>query len=69
MSWFEQVTGFRETDYVETQGRLWLDGDRLHVPETGRSWKVGFLEIPTLSALRQRVDAEVLSEGVYAFGT
>lgn len=55
MDWFTRVTGFAEGPYSETQARLCVSGDRLHIPETGRNWGIGRLEIASLAVLRSRV--------------
>ena len=52
--WFAELTGFAESDYASTQARLLLDGERLVVPETGRSWQAGRLKTPSLAELRER---------------
>lgn len=54
MSWFEQLTGFRELGYVQTQARLEVVGNRLHSKVNGRSWQIGELETPSLAELRVR---------------
>lgn len=54
MNWFEQLTGFRELGYAQTQARFEVIGQRLHSKVDGRSWQVGELETPGLSELRAR---------------
>jgi hypothetical protein len=54
MSWFEQLTGFREMDYDATRAQLRVEGDRLHSLANGRSWQIGRLETPSLAELRER---------------
>lgn len=38
MDWFERLTGFRETSYDETRGRLEVDGCRLRSRVNGKSY-------------------------------
>lgn len=54
MSWFEDLTGFRETDYASTRAQLRVEGCRLHSLVNGRSWQIGRLETPSLAELRER---------------
>lgn len=53
--WFAELTGFAESGYEETQSRLVVRGERLHVPSTGRSFAIGRLELPSLAELRESV--------------
>lgn len=55
MSWFERLTGFPETDWASTRSRFELDGERLRSLANGREYRVGRLEIPSLSELRTQV--------------
>src|SRR5262245_50105635 len=55
MDWFERLTGFREQGYAQTRARLMVEDHRLHVPENGRSYGVGELELVSLRSLRERV--------------
>lgn len=52
MDWFERLTGFRETSYVETQSRLSVINGRLHSRATHRTYAVGTLTLPSLAELR-----------------
>jgi hypothetical protein len=54
MSWFEDLTGFAETDYEATRAQLRVEGDRLRSLTNGRSWQIGRLETPSLAELRER---------------
>jgi hypothetical protein len=53
-TWFEQVTGFRELPYEQTQEHLQFEGKWLRNSVTGRRWGMGRLETPTLGELRAR---------------
>jgi hypothetical protein len=55
MDWFEKLTGFRETGYAETQGKLRLEGRKLQSLINGKSYGIGELELVSLQALRERV--------------
>ena len=54
MPWFEDLTGFAETDYDTTCAQLRVEGDRLRSLANGRSWQIGQLETPSLAELRAR---------------
>lgn len=54
MSWFEDLTGFAETDYETTRALLRVEGERLHSLANNRSWRIGKLETPSLAQLRER---------------
>lgn len=54
MNWFEQLTGFPEEGYAQTQARFRVEGERLHSLVNDRSWHIGRLETPSLAALRVR---------------
>ena len=45
MDWFEQLTGFRETEYANTRARLSVEGDRLQSLVNGKSYSIGELEL------------------------
>jgi hypothetical protein len=53
-SWFEQLTGFTEVDYRDTQERLRVADGELLCPN-GARYGVGVLTLPTLDELRTRV--------------
>lgn len=57
MDWFERLSGFRETGYEETRGKLKVDGRHLHSLVNGKSYGIGELELVSLQALRDRVRA------------
>lgn len=63
MDWFEQITGFAELPYEETQRRLSVDAGRLRSEHKDRTWAVGRLETPSLAELRQRVGQLPTSQG------
>lgn len=56
MDWFEQLTGFRETDHAGTRARLGVEADELVVQPTGRRYGIGELELVSLRELRERVN-------------
>ena len=55
MTWFEQITGFPESDYDTTQSRLCVQDGQLIAEHPSRTRAVGQFEIPSLAELRQRV--------------
>ena len=57
MTWFERITGFRETDYIATQAKLSLDGETLVCVGSTRQARCGRLELASLQELRERVGA------------
>lgn len=57
MNWFERLTGFRETSYDDTRRQLEVDGSRLRSRANGKSYGIGELELVSLQALRDRVQA------------
>lgn len=54
MTWFERLTGFRESSYEDTRSKFRVEGKRLHCLVNGRSWAIGDLELVSLATLRQR---------------
>ncbi|WP_342148001.1 hypothetical protein [Methylorubrum sp. SB2] len=52
MDWFEQLTGFQEAGYKETQARLRVVDDRLVHEATGETFAFGTLTLPSLAELR-----------------
>jgi hypothetical protein len=54
MDWFEQLTGFRETSYDDTRGRLRVEGNRLQSLVNEKSYDIGTLELVPLQTLRER---------------
>ena len=55
MDWFEQLTGFRETNYDATRAKLKVEGDQLQSLVNGKSYGIGELELVPLQALRSRL--------------
>jgi hypothetical protein len=55
MTWFEQLFGFPEGPYEETQARFALEGETLvaHAPEGVRRFGVGRFATPSLGELRE----------------
>lgn len=56
VDWFEQLTGFAETNYARTRERLRIEGDELVSTVNAARYGIGTLEVPTLHELRSRVD-------------
>lgn len=57
MDWFEKLTGFRETSYEDTRGKLKVKGGRLLSTVSSASYRIGALESVSLQALRERARA------------
>ena len=57
MDWFERITGFEERSYGETQSALRVEDGKLRSNVSERASGIGDLELPSLSELRQRVQA------------
>lgn len=57
--WFERLTGFREDGYEATRQRLEVNGDELESRVNGKRYGIGQLTLPTLTELRERVDASL----------
>lgn len=55
-TWFEDLTGFAELPYAETQAKLEAAGATLRSHVNGRSYAIGTLETPALSELRARAE-------------
>ncbi|TWU42217.1 hypothetical protein [Novipirellula artificiosorum] len=55
MTWFDELTGFREASPDQVRSQLRVDGDCI-VRLDGKRMAFGMLETPTLEELRQRVD-------------
>ena len=53
--WFEELTGFREHDYAQTQSWLRVEGDELVSTVNGARYGIGSLSVPTLAELRSRI--------------
>ncbi|WP_375267593.1 hypothetical protein [Phenylobacterium sp.] len=56
MDWFEQLTGFREGHYADTQARLSVENQRLNSTVNGRSYSIGRLDVLSLGELRARAN-------------
>ena len=54
MNWFQQLTGFEETDAEAVRSKLELNGAYLVSKVNGRKMRCGKLEIPTVAELRAR---------------
>lgn len=54
MTWFERLTGVRETDGDTVRAQLTLDGEWLVSRPNGRRMRHGTLELPSLAELRAR---------------
>ncbi len=57
MDWFEQLTGFREGPYAETQAALSVADGRLQARGQDRGVMVGTLSLPSLAELRKEAAA------------
>lgn len=55
MTWFEVLTGFRETSPDQVRENLTVDGDKLTSLVNQKTYTCGRLETPSLAELRQRV--------------
>ena len=55
MTWFEQLTGFRESSIDEVHSQLTVDGEYLVSAANGKRVAFGRLEMPSLAELRARV--------------
>jgi hypothetical protein len=55
MTWFDSLTGFRETSPEQVRANLSVDGVTLTSRVNGRSYICGRLETPSLAELRERV--------------
>lgn len=56
MTWFEELTGFREVSQKQVRENIRLDGDTLTSLVNDRTLRCGRLEIPSLGELRERVN-------------
>jgi hypothetical protein len=57
MDWFEQLTGFRETDHDDTRAKLKIEGTRLRSLVNGKDYGIGDMELVPLQSLRERVES------------
>jgi hypothetical protein len=57
MDWFEQLTGFKETDPTSTRSRLVVDGRDLVSRVNGSRYRIGDFESVSLAQLRERAAA------------
>ncbi|PKN93623.1 MAG: hypothetical protein CVU44_09760 [Chloroflexi bacterium HGW-Chloroflexi-6] len=55
MTWFEELTGFREESPTQVRKHIMLDGEKLTSLVNGREMACGTLEIPSLAELRDRI--------------
>ena len=53
MDWFEQITGFRELNYVDTRKQLEVVNGRLHSKVNGKGFQIGDLGLVSLKRLRE----------------
>lgn len=60
MTWFDRLTGFRETSPAVVRENLSVEGSVLRSHANGRSWQFGELEILSLAQLRERAQAVAL---------
>lgn len=58
MDWFETLTGFHETNYVDTRAKLKVEGSRLQSLVNGNSYAIGDLELISLRSLRERAKSD-----------
>lgn len=54
MDWFEELTGFRESDYAKTKAGLEVVDGKLRSRVNGKAYGVGELELVSLADLRRR---------------
>lgn len=54
MDWFQDLTGFAESDYETTRGRLRVEGRTLHSLVNARTFSIGELTTPSLMELREQ---------------
>ena len=55
MTWFEDLTGIRETTPDEVRAQIIVEGPRLTSAANGRTFTWGSFETPTLAELRAAV--------------
>jgi hypothetical protein len=53
MSWFEQLFGFAERPYLETQAAFELEGEQLRSKVNGRTFAAGRFSTPSVASLRE----------------
>lgn len=63
MTWFEALTGFRETSPSNVRRNIAVDGETLTSQVNGRSMTCGQLETPSLAELRDRIRSCIRSDG------
>lgn len=68
MNWFQQITGFPESPYAETQARLRVENGRLMSEMGGPGHAIGKLELVALNTLRTRTRG-ISVPGRLRFGT
>lgn len=68
MSWFERLTGFPETGYIETQARLKVQDGWLLSEAGGRGHGVGEFEMISLAELREQTKGVRVPGGALSLG-
>lgn len=63
MSWFNDLTGFEERSYLDTQSKFTIDAGRLNSLVNGRSWAIGEFEMASLSDLKRRAERAHTRDG------
>jgi hypothetical protein len=63
LTWFEELTGFREKSPRQVRAYLTVDGTTITSTVNDRRMQAGCLEIPSLAELRQRVAAKSATPG------
>ena len=63
MNWFEQLFGFCEGAYAETQARFDVQGSTLASRVNGRRFGIGRLELVSLQTLRDRMTESEVTAG------
>lgn len=63
MTWFEELTGFRETSASQVRENMTAKGDTLTSRVNGKMFICGRLETPSLKALRDRVNRSQPASG------
>ena len=58
MTWFEELTGFREISPSQVRKNITVDGEILKSHVNGREMACGRLETPSLAELRERPDVD-----------
>ncbi|MEE6161439.1 MULTISPECIES: hypothetical protein [Cylindrospermopsis] len=61
--WFEALTGFQEMSPDQVRGNLSVDGTRLKSHVNEREYTCGWLEVPSLKELRNRIRSTINPSG------